>query len=237
MRGSVRIVVVTMALAVVASACSSSSSSGGDTSSGATGTQGGTFSVANCEPATSLIPSNNYEGCGTQVFEVLWEPLMAFDENNNLIPDQADSVTPSSDGLTYTIKLKSGWTFHDGTPVDAQSFVDAWNYTANPANAQDGGSYLSRIAGFKELQDGAAQELSGLKVVDDLTFTVQLSAPFRPFPAVVGYSSFDPRPDAFFKAPNAFGTHPIGNGPFQAGGDYVPGQGITLTRYDDYAGE
>src|SRR6476659_2286225 len=70
MRGSVRIVVVAMAVAVVAAACSSSSS-GSNSGSAAPGTQGGTFSVANCEPATSLIPSNNYEGCGTQVFEVL----------------------------------------------------------------------------------------------------------------------------------------------------------------------
>jgi ABC-type transport system substrate-binding protein len=121
--------------------------------------------------------------------------------------------------------------------VDAQSFVDAWNYTANPQNAQDGGSYLSRIAGFSDLESGAATELSGLAVVDDLTFTVQLETPFALFPAVVGYDAFNPLPDAFFEDPEGFGTHPIGNGPFQADSDYVPGQGITLTRYDDYAGE
>src|SRR3954451_8580989 len=125
MRGSVRIVVVTMAFAVVAAACSSSSSSSGANSgSAAPGTQGGSFSVANCEPSTSLIPSNNYESCGTQVFEVIYEPLMAFDESGALVGAQAESVTPSSDGLTYTVKLKSGWTFHNGDPVTAQDYVN-----------------------------------------------------------------------------------------------------------------
>ena len=66
---------------------------------------------------------------------------------------------------------------------------------------------------------------------------MKLSAPFALFPAVVGYDAFDPLPKSFFDDPEAFGTHPIGNGPFKADGDYVPGQGIKLTRYDDYAGD
>ena len=42
-------------------------------------------------------------------------------------------LSPSSPatGTTWTIKIKSGWTFHDGTPVTAQTFVDAWNFAAN----------------------------------------------------------------------------------------------------------
>src|SRR4051794_41934761 len=78
--------------------------------------------------------------------------------------------------------------------------------------------------------------MSGLKVVDPTTFTVTLSSPFAQFPAVVGYNPFYPLPKAFFDDPKAFGTRPIGNGPFQAKEDFVPGKGITLTRYDNYGG-
>ena len=132
---------------------------------------------------------------------------------------------------------------------DAASFVDAWNYTAYSPNAQGGSCYLRRIAGYADLQgpvdattgeptgDPAAEEMSGLAVVDDLTFTVTLTAPFAQWPAVVGYNPFYPLPQAFFDDPEAFGAQPIGNGPFQAEEEFVPGQGITLTRYDDYAGE
>jgi ABC-type transport system substrate-binding protein len=222
--------------AMVLSACGG----GGDDSGsggGGGGEGGGTFTAYINEPKSPLVPGNTTESEGAKVIAALWTGLVGYSQDGEVEYTGVAESIESQDNQNWTIRLKDGWTFHDGTPVDAQSYVDAWNYTANPANAQDGGSYLSRIAGFQELQDGAAQTLSGLQVVDDRTFTVQLSAPFRLFPAVVGYNSFDPLPDAFFQDPEGFGTRPIGNGPFQADSDYVPGQGITLTKYQDYAGE
>ena len=79
--------------------------------------------------------------------------------------------------------------------------------------------------------------MSGLKVVDDTTFTVTLSAPFAQWPVTVGYSAFYPLPTSFFDDPEAAGKQPVGNGPFEADEPFVPGKGITLTRYDDYAGD
>ncbi|MGY1703778.1 ABC transporter substrate-binding protein [Geodermatophilus sp. SYSU D00697] len=219
--------------AMLLSAC------GGDDEGGGSGASadGGTFSMYIGEPENPLVPGNTTESEGDQVVNSLWTGLVKYSPEGEVeFTGVAESIE-SQDNQNWTITLKDGWTFHDGTPVDAQSFVDAWNYTANPANAQDGGSYLSRIAGFQELQDGAAQELSGLAVVDDRTFTVQLSQPFSQWPAVVGYNPFYPLPDSFFEDPEAFGTRPIGNGPFQAEEDFVPGEGVTLTRYDDYAGD
>src|ERR687885_938152 len=110
------------------------------------------------------------------------------------------------------------------------------------------GSYLfANVVGYDDLQgpvgeDGeptsepAATEMSGLRIVDDLTFTVTLTAPFAQFPVTVGYSPFFPLPEAYFDDPEGFGVRPIGNGPFRAEEDYAPGEGISLVRYDDYAG-
>src|SRR5829696_2769935 len=135
MKGALRVAVTTLAIAFVAAACSSNSSEGsGGSSSGGGGTQGGTYSVLNCEPQT-LIPHNDYESCGSQAFQGLWSRLVKFDPDTLLPePDQAESIDVSEDGLTYTIKIKPGWTFHDGEPVTAQSYVDAWNYTAYGPN-------------------------------------------------------------------------------------------------------
>jgi ABC-type transport system substrate-binding protein len=228
------LVATAIAAALLMTACGGSDE-GDQASSTADG--GGTFSAYINEPKSPLVPGNTTESEGAKVISALWTGLVGYSEDGAVeYTGVADSIE-SDDNKNWTITLKDGWTFHDGTPVDAQSFVDAWNYTANPQNAQDGGSYLSRIAGFKELQDGTATELSGLKVVDDQTFTVELSAPFALFPAVVGYDAFNPLPKSFFDDPEKFGTHPIGNGPFKADSDYVPGQGITLSRYDDYAGD
>ena len=117
MRGSIRVVVVGIALALVAAACSSNSSSGGVRQ---------TARASRAEPSRSyngepnhLIPQNDYESAGTQAFQGLWTRLVDFDPTTfKPVPAQADSIDVSSDGLTYTIKIKPGWTFHDGTPGD-----------------------------------------------------------------------------------------------------------------------
>ncbi|RBY96054.1 ABC transporter substrate-binding protein [Blastococcus sp. TF02-8] len=219
---------------MVLSACGGSDDNGGE---GGGGKSGGTFSAYISEPKSPLVPGNTTESEGAKVIAALWTGLVGYSEDGEVeYSGVADSIE-SEDNQNWTIKLKDGWTFHDGTPVDAESFVNAWNYTANPQNAQDGGSYLSRIAGYDELEAGTATELSGLKVEDDQTFTVELKAPFALFPAVVGYDAFNPLPKAFFDDPEGFGTKPIGNGPFQADGEFVPGQGIKVKRFEDYAGE
>src|SRR3712207_1046828 len=182
---------------------------GGDSGSGG-GDRGGTFTAYIGEPKSPLVPGNTTESEGAKVIAALWTGLVGYAEDGAVEYTGVAESIASEDNQNWTVTLKEGWTFHDGTPVDAESFVNAWNYTANPQNAQDGGSYLSRIAGFSELEAGTATALSGLQVVNDQTFTVQLSAPFRLFPAVVGYDAFNPLPDSFFDDPEAFGTNPIG---------------------------
>jgi ABC-type oligopeptide transport system substrate-binding subunit len=241
MRGSIRVIVAGMALMLVAAACSSDSSSTSSSSGAANGQQGGTFSVANCEPSTSLIPSNNYESCGTQVFEVIYEPLMAFDDNGELIGAQAESVTPSSDGLTYTIKIKSGWTFHNGDPVTAQDYVNAWNYAADCTNGYLLNAFFDKIKGYDDLnpsdcKDLSTHEMSGLTVKDETTFDVELTAPFSQFPVTLTFDAYDALPKAFFDDPDAFNEQPIGNGPYMMDGKWKHDDTINVVRYPDYAG-
>jgi oligopeptide transport system substrate-binding protein len=77
--------------------------------------------------------------------------------------------------------------------------------------------------------------MSGLKVVDDTTFTVTLSAPFSEFAAQLGYAAFFPLPAGFFADRKAFEAHPIGDGPFQFV-SYTKGKDLLVKRYDGYAG-
>jgi peptide/nickel transport system substrate-binding protein/oligopeptide transport system substrate-binding protein len=240
-------VATAIAAALVLSACGSDDEGGGG--EGSTSDGGGTFSMYIGEPQNPLVPGNTTESEGDQVVNSLWTGLVTYSGEGEVTYEGVAESIESDDNTVWTVTLKDGWTFHDGSPVDAQSFVDAWNYTAYSTNAQGGSGYLSRIAGYEDLQapvdpatgepagEPAAEEMSGLEVVDDTTFTITLSSPFAQWPAVVGYNPFYPLPQAFFDDPEAFGTKPIGNGPFQAEEEFVPGQGITLTRYDDYAGE
>jgi ABC-type oligopeptide transport system substrate-binding subunit len=215
---------------------------GGGTPSGSSsappGVQGGTFSFVNAEPGT-LIPGNNYDSAGSQVFEALFTRLVTFDfETGAPLPAQAESITLSDDGLTWTIVIKDGWTFHNGEPVTAQSYVDAWNYTAYGPNGYILNFFFDRIEGYDAMNvdKPKTKELSGLKVVDDTTFTVTLTAPFSQFEITLGYDAFDPLPKVFYDDPDAYNENPIGDGPYMMDGPWKHDETINLARYPDYAG-
>lgn len=230
--------------ALLLSACG-----GDDGDSGGAAADGDTFSIAlYSDPENPLVPGNTTESEGAQVVESLWTGLVEYAADGSVQYTGVAETIESADNTTWTVTLKDGWTFHDGSPVTAQSFVDAWNYTAYSPNAQGGSSFLANIAGYDDLQaptddagtvtgEPAATEMSGLRVVDDRTFEVTLASPFAQFPVTVGYSAFYPLPESFFDDPEAAGRQPVGNGPLQATEEFVPGQGFTVTRYDDYAGE
>jgi oligopeptide transport system substrate-binding protein len=231
-------------LALVAAAC------GGDDGGVATGptgpttsTTGGTWSMSICEPE-SLIPQVNAETCGSQVLKGLFTPLITFDpDTDELILTVAESIE-SDDNINWTVTLNEGWTFHDGTPVTAQSFVDAWNWAAFAPNAAGNNYFFGpagvNIVGYDALNptegDPTAEELSGLQVVDERTFTVELGAPFSEFPITVGYNAFYPLPESFFADPEAFNEAPVGNGPYMLDGVWEHDVGVNLVRYPDYAG-
>ena len=206
------------------------------------------ISMAIGEPVSPLVPADTVEEYGTQVLEALWTGLVEYDTDGAVAFTGVAESIESDDGITWTVRLHDGWTFHDGTPVTAGSFVDAWNYAAYSPHGQAGSYFFANIEGFGDLQapvddageptgEPAARELSGLQVVDDETFTVTLSAPFAQFPVTLGYNPFFPLPESFFEDPEGFGRHPVGNGPFQAAGEFVPGQGLTVLRYEDFAGD
>jgi oligopeptide transport system substrate-binding protein len=69
----------------------------------------------------------------------------------------------ATDPRVWTITLKDGWTFQDGTSVTAQSFVDAWNHTVYGPSKQVTAGFFREIEGFDRVNAAqpTAQELSG----------------------------------------------------------------------------
>jgi oligopeptide transport system substrate-binding protein len=240
------LVATAIAGAMLLSACGGSDEEGGG--EGGAEATGGTFSIYIGEPENPLVPGNTTESEGHQVISSLWTGLVEYATDGAVEYTGVAESIESEDNTTWTITLRDGWTFHDGTPVTSQSFVDAWNYTALSTNAQGASYFFSNVEGYEDLQgetddagnvvaEPAATEMSGLEVVSDTEFTVTLATPFAQFPVTVGYNAFFPLPEAFFEDPAAFGTKPIGNGPFKADEDFVPGTGFTVTRYEDFGGE
>ena len=196
---------VVCAAAMMLSGCGSSSSSSSDSN---------IITAYNSEPQKNLIPSNINETGGGKPADMMFARLVSFDAKGNPSNEIADSITPNSDATQYTIKIKD-WKFSNGQTVKAENFTKAWSYAANAKNAMLCSSFFSTIAGYDDLQKTSGlkgtEQLSGLKVVDDKTFTVTLSQPDSVFPLKVGYTAFAPLPDSFFKSAKAakdFGQNP-----------------------------
>lgn len=243
MRGKVhrRVVVAAVAAALAAAGCSGTTQTAGG--------PGGSI-VASIQEPESLITTFVNEAQGFAVVHALYKGLIDYDATTlqpvNVI---ARSIT-SPDETVWTIKLKSGFTFHNGEPVNSDAFIRAWNYGAYGPNAQDNAHFYDRIVGFDNMQavdpdgpDGPkpasepkASQLAGLRRIDDLSFEVRLSHPFSSFPLMLGYNAFYPMAKACRDDLKACNDKPIGDGPFEMDGGWQHNQQIKVVRFDRYAG-
>ncbi|MFC0007024.1 peptide ABC transporter substrate-binding protein [Micromonospora siamensis] len=237
-------VALSAAVALIASGCSSGGS--GD-NEGGSGNADGAVVINGVQPENPLVPSNTTETGGGKVVDWLWTGLVEYPNNGGAPQNAVAESIDTSDSKVFKIKIKENTKFHDGTPVKAKNFVDAWNWAAYSPNGAANSSFFADIAGFadvntadpdgdgpKKAPEPKTDKMSGLKVVDDWNFEVTLSAPTAVFPTKLGYSAFMPLPDAFFsQKPEDFGKKPIGNGPvkFVSWEDDVA---IKLTKFDDY---
>ncbi|MBN0045214.1 ABC transporter substrate-binding protein [Streptomyces actuosus] len=219
-------------VALVATACGGGGS-GSDSSA--------VLSASWGDPQNPLEPANTNEVQGGKVLDMIFRGLKRYDpetgEAQNMLADSIDT----SDSQTFTIKVKDGWTFSDGEKVTAKSFVDAWNYGASLKNNQKNAYFFGYIQGYDQVhpEDGSAQTadtLSGLTVVDDMTFTVKLTQKFSTFPDTLGYVAFAPLPQSFFDDHSAWLSKPIGNGPYTIQ-SYSKGSQMQLTKWDGYPGD
>ncbi|MGQ0467109.1 MAG: peptide ABC transporter substrate-binding protein [Sporichthyaceae bacterium] len=187
--------------------------------------------AAMCAPFNPLTPGM-VDQCGGLVLSAVTRHLIRHNASTGKAAlDLAEKIS-TSDARTFTVKLRAGQVFSDGKPIRAKNFVNAWNVAARGDNA-----YLfDPIAGSGAVVLGKSKTLSGLKVKDDRTFTITLSAKNSAFRQRLGHLAYSPVPDSFFAdSGKAFGKKPIGAGPFRV----VSGSaktGFVLKRNTRFAG-
>jgi oligopeptide transport system substrate-binding protein len=225
------------AAALLVSACGGGGSDADDSGgSGGSGdaAQGGSFNYNLTEP-TFLAPAQRcYESECIAVLSVIQEPLLNVDlETGEPVYDGVAESIESDDATTWTVKLKDGYTFHNGEEVNADAYIRAWNWSADPENGAETAGFMSKIEGA-----GEGGEMSGLTKIDDLTFEVKLTAPFSAFPQQMSYTpGFAPIAQECLDDLEACNEQPIGTGPYMMDGPWDHDNNITVTRYEDYAGE
>jgi peptide/nickel transport system substrate-binding protein len=202
--------------------CSAGSSTSGNAAQGVP-QKGGTLSIAlNAEPATLDWTTTT----ATVTRAVAWnmfEQLFAFDKNYKVQPMLAKDYVVSADNLVYTINLRDGVKFHDGITMTADDVVASINR-------------WGQLSGTGVV---AFQHIDSVTAKDSNTVVIKLKSPFAPLIS----SLADVRQAAIIipaKIAKAAGkkalsnTQLIGTGPYKFG-DSVPGQSITLDRFNNYS--
>lgn len=215
-------------------ACGGSSSGGADAS--------GVLDVYGTEPQVDLQAGNVNETGGGRVVDMTYAGLVYYTADGLVKNDLAKEIT-SADEKTWKITLEKDRTFSDGSPITADSFINAWNYVANPKNAQLSASWFDIFEGAPELEEDAKDvpdvpALSGLKKIDDLTFEVTLKEPTSDFKERLGYPVYGPLPEVALKDMKAWGQNPtVTSGPYKVKDKgWVHNESITLEKNDKYTG-
>ena len=152
------------------------------------------------------------------VYANLFEGLTRFSSDGSILPALAESWDISDDGLTYTFKLHTGVTFHDGSTFDAEDV----KFSLDRARAE----------GSTNAQKALFADIASVDVVDPATVKVTLSKPNGSFLFNMAWG------DAVIVAPETAADNavkPVGTGPFQFK-EWVKGDHVELDKYAGYWG-
>ncbi len=168
-----------------------------------------------------VIKARSALGTSALAGHMVMDKLFDFDENGELIPILGLSAIPSEKGDTWTVKLRQGVTFHDGTPFNADAVVSHWERILDPMNR------------YKEM----VQIMPIIAVAKTGEYEVQfyLKYSWAPFKAVLtnatGLASTIPSPAAVEN--DTQNSAPVGTGPFIFK-EWKGGNRIVLKKNPDY---
>lgn len=186
-------------------------------------TDGGEITVAFGVGIDTLNPPllSSLTGAGAAVH--IFEGLFKIGPDGQVAPGLAESYVVSEDGLEWTLHLRQGVRFHDGTEFDAQAVAANLEHLFDPENAYARAGIISAIDSWI--------------IPDAHTIVLKLSRPFGPLAAHLTYqANLIVSPAALEQyGPDGIGVHPVGTGPYRVV-DYTPGGRLTVERFDEYWG-
>ncbi|KNZ41127.1 ABC transporter substrate-binding protein [Acetobacterium bakii] len=208
------VVIVVLSVLLLFTGCSASAKTGSD------------------EPKDLIIGAGRtfWLGEGSNVYvhgsSNVWESLVRFDNEMNPIMCLAESMSPSDDGLTWTIKLKKDIKFHDGSTLNSEVAILNLDrlYHFNTVKKAYDPAYESV---------GEFGKITNMSVVDDHTFTVTHAEPIPDFIERLVYEN-----GAMF-APSSFNENkaivfPYGTGPYKYKEYNEQTQVLYLEKFADY---
>ncbi len=174
--------------------------------------------------------------------DYLWSQLIDRDTDAVTVhPDLATSWEVSEDGLTYTFHLRDDVRFHDGEPLTAEDVKFSLEMFFHPDTGASHGrtSGLDQLDGAEAFENGDADEISGIKVLDDYTVELNLVRPRSSVLSNMAAFNIWPKhllegtPFSELENTEYAVRNPVGSGPFKMG-DFEPDQFYILEANEDY---
>lgn len=193
---------------------------------------GGELRLPGAMPPT-LDPAHSQDSTSAQYIVEIYSGLVTAGPDLELAPDIAEDYDVSEDGRVYTFYLRRNVVFHDGTPVTADDVKFSLERSCKPETGSPiAATYLGDIVGAQDMLAGRANELAGVRVIDDYTLEIEIDAPRPSFLAKLTH------PVAFVVDQRSLDSEDIyqrfnGTGPFVLS-EVVPGNRIVLEANRNY---
>lgn len=165
-------------------------------------TAGGSLTVGLEADCNSYAPwLSSCAQSGDNVMPVIYDPMVVLTADGTIAPYLAESVVPNDDSTEWTVTLRSGVKFHDGTELTAQVQKDGYDeFLAAP------GSILATVT----------KDIEEVRVDDDLVYTYVLKEPNPQFTYLLATQLGNAFSIEAARAnPEDFGSKPVGTGPFK----------------------
>ena len=199
-------------------------------------TEKGTLNLWDTDPIT-LDPAISSEMTSHTYVMQIFSGLVRLGDDSKPAADIAESWQKSGDGKTYTFYLRQGLKFHDGRKVTAQDFKYSWERACRPeTGSQTAATYLGDIVGVKDVLEGKATEIIGVKVIDDYTLKVAIDAPKAYFLAKLTYPTAFVVDKANVESGGKWWQKPNGTGPFKLT-EWKTGDELILEPNEFYYGQ
>ncbi|RMF89317.1 MAG: ABC transporter substrate-binding protein [Nitrospinota bacterium] len=196
-------------------------------------TQGGTLIIAlGADPAGGLDPESVMNNESGFIMATLYDSLTAYKPGTaEVVPGLAKSWDISADGKTYTFHLREGVSFHDGTPFNAQTYIQALDRLLDENHPY----FYKKQEGVSSMVAYSLEPtVASYKAVDDMTVQITLKTPYAPFLsdlAMVWLGVVSPK--AVEKYGFDVSKHPVGTGPFTFV-EWVPNDHVTVQANPNY---
>ncbi len=150
------------------------------------------------------------------VAQQIFDGLVEFDHTLTIAPALAQYWKASRDGLTWTFTLRKGVRFHNGREVTADDVVFSLTRLLDPKVRSTAADLFANIQGAPGFREGRTGSVRGIAAMDASTVRVVLDEAQVPFVSMlaIGHAKIVPR-DLVTQQGDAFGTAPVGTGPFR----------------------